>query len=715
MKTFQKYLLFISLFSYIFSETTITSISPTEATLGETVDFTITVENYENPIDIKIGENDWSYYFFMPYCNFDGSTQYVCRTLITFNDKKQLNNLEKILYKNYGQTSFKVNINLPTSIKLVFFNDNKFYTYGKSKMIFETNYNQLYTSSTSIKIGSISITNCKIDSDSVNNIECEYSFTDSDKGNDLVLSLNGENTDYKITIATPPEFSSVKFLKKDIYYVSSSAQDIYFEVDSSYKISEHSFVLVPLTSTNPNITLSSCTYDEYGIYSAKCSGILNKNEVYNIFVDNKKISDKLTVNQIPSSISKVSSIKPNELLISSSATTFTLQVDYVNDLNSATFTLKDCYYSDNVVTLSSCTKVDTYTITCSGTIPNAGYYDLYLNNVKQSEVRIRAHSSGLSKAIKVVNDTIKFTSDSTDEIVQVILDSIGGDIRGSAVALKTDDGTQAVKDYYSQDLLMRVVYKIKFPAAGTYYVYVNDNKQDAYITVTNDAITSSVSSISPTSVLIENDISFTLTVDTNYGIESSKIFLKNDDNTALLKCVPDSSNTNKATCVGNIYPTGDYYIVVNGNEIKDIKVSANAVALKNFNLDDSSNSLLITLNFENDVSKFVDTLLFISDDEIIEPTCKASNNDLICSADFENDANYKIRLDGINYDTVINVVGKNNNNNTNTNNTNTNTNNTNTNNNNTNNNNNNNIEDDGDGGNYINKIKYISLILVLLL
>ena len=99
MKTFQKYLLFISLFSYIFSVTTITAISPTEATLGETVDFTITVENYENPIDIKIGENDWTYYFFMPYCNLnDEKTQYVCRTLITFNDKKQL---KKYKYLNY--------------------------------------------------------------------------------------------------------------------------------------------------------------------------------------------------------------------------------------------------------------------------------------------------------------------------------------------------------------------------------------------------------------------------------------------------------------------------------------------------------------------------------------------------------------------------------------------------------------------------------------
>ena len=694
----QKILLFICLFSYIFSETTFTAIQPTSATLGETIDFNITVENYESSVDIKIGENDWSYYFYMPYCNLEGTNNVICRTKITFNDKKQLNNLEKILYKNYAQTSLKININLPTSLKLVFFNEYKFYSYGLSKLVFETNYNKLlFSTSPSIKIGSISITNCAIDQNSITNIECEHKFTQNNNGENLILSFNGQTTDNKITIATPPEFSNVKYLKKDTYYVSSSSQDIYFEVDSSYKMSSHSIVLIPLTSTNPSITLSSCTYFGYGIYSAKCSAVLDKNEVYNIYVDNKKISDKLTVNPTPSAISKVFNIKPNEYTISSNDATFTLQVDYVTNLGSTTFTLKDYYNSANEVKLKSCAKVEgttiTNEITCVGKITNAGYYNLYLNGVKQNEIRIRAHNSQLTKAIKVEKNIIKFTSSSTEEIVNIVIDSIGGDLY-NVITLKSDSNT-AEREYFAKDLLMMVAYKVKFPAAGTYYVYVNDVKQDnAYVIVTNDALTSSVSSISPSSVLIDNDITFTLTVDTNYGIASSKIYLKKDaDYSALLNCEPVSSDTTKATCVGHIYPNGEYYVVINGNEFKNVKVTANAASLQNCSPNSfsiSSNLQSFTLNFDNDVSKFVDSLYFMSDEEIIEPTCKSSSaNALTCSAVFETKGKYSARLNGIDYESYVDVTESNNINNG-----------------------YNNINDNH--GSYINKIKYISLLLLFI-
>ena len=660
----QKILLFICLFSYIFSETTFTAIQPTSATLGETIDFNITVENYESSVDIKIGENDWTYYFYMPYCNLEGTNNVICRTKITFNDKKQLNNLEKILYKNYAQTSLKININLPTSLKLVFFNEYKFYSYGLSKMVFETNYNQLYTSSTQIKIGNISITNCVIDQNSITNIECEYKFTQNNNGENLILSFNGENTDNKITIANPPQFSKVKYLKKNTYYKSSSPQDIYFEVDSSYKMSSHSIVLVPLFSKNHKITLSSCTHFGYGIYSAKCSAVLNKNEVYNIYVDNKKISDKLTVNPKPSEINKVYNIKPDEYLISSNDATFTLQVDYVTNLESTNLTLKDYYNSANEVKLNSCVKVKgttiTNEITCVGKITNAGYYNLYLNGVKQNEVRIRAHNSQLTKAIKVEKNIIKFTSSSTEEIVNIVIDSIGGDLY-NVITLKSDSNT-AEREYFAKDLLMMVAYKVKFPAADTYYVYVNDVKQDnAYVIVTNDALTSSVSSISPSSVLIDNDITFTLTVDTNYGIESSNIYLKKDaDYSALLNCEPVSSDTTKATCVGHIYPNGEYYVVINGNEFKNVNVTANAASLQNCSPNSfsiSRNLQSFTLNFDNDVSKFVDSLYFMTDEEIVEPICKSSStNALTCSAIFETKGNYSVRLNGIDYESYVDVT-----------------------------------------------------------
>ena len=238
---------------------------------------------------------------------------------------------------------------------------------------------------------------------------------------------------------------------------------------------------------------------------------------------------------------------------------------------------------------------------------------------------------------------------------------------------------------------MMVAYKVKFPAAGTYYVYVNDVKQDnAYVIVTNDALTSSVSSISPSSVLIDNDITFTLTVDTNYGIESSKIYLKKDaDYSALLNCEPVSSDTTKATCVGHIYPNGEYYVVINGNEFKNVKVTANAASLQNCSPNSfsiSSNLQSFTLNFDNDVSKFVDSLYFMTDEEIVEPICKSSSsNALTCSAIFETKGKYNVRLNGIDYESYVDVTDYKYNKNGYINN----------------------------HGSYINKLKYISLLLFL--
>ena len=91
-------------------------------------------------------------------------------------------------------------------------------------------------------------------------------------------------------------------------------------------MNKHSIKLVPETSTNENITLSKCIYYRVGIRYSKCSGILNKVDAYYVFFDNKNTS-------------KVDDIEPDKLVISSSATTFTIEVDYVTNLDKAVFTL----------------------------------------------------------------------------------------------------------------------------------------------------------------------------------------------------------------------------------------------------------------------------------------------------------------------------------------------------------------------------------------
>ena len=90
------------------------------------------------------------------------------------------------------------------------------------------------------------------------------------------------------------------------------------------------------------------------------------------------------------------------MLISSSVTTFTLEVDYIVNLNEAIITLVDEFNSDNKVYLKKCSKIEDSSdkITCNGIIEEAGYYVVYLNGIKQ-DTFILAYSSFLTKIINI--------------------------------------------------------------------------------------------------------------------------------------------------------------------------------------------------------------------------------------------------------------------------------------------------------------------------
>jgi hypothetical protein len=390
-------------------------------TLGDNVNFTLTVEDLD-PTQ--------SYYYFYLRNGFDdegirfsclssseSSTTLKCNVNIRLYNKVELNNLTKTLFLDGENTNLAVTIEKPKTLKLLKFDKESYYSYGISSFGFRVNLNELYKSDVSIKFDEYSITNCSVSSKSISYINCYYQFPESSAGKKLKLNFGGEDTDYSIIINTPKDFSSINDLDVEEYYVSSTEQDVYFRVDSSYKMDGHSIKLVPETSTNENITLSKCTYNNVGIYYGKCSGTLNKVDAYYVYVDNKDVDLKLFVYPVPTAITSVDDIDPSELVISSSATTFTLEVDYIVNLDKAVFTLVDEYDDTNKVYLTNCKKVENsvYEITCKGTIKNAGKYYVYLNGVKQDE-RVRALSSSLSKALDVYPKVIKFVPDTESDI-----------------------------------------------------------------------------------------------------------------------------------------------------------------------------------------------------------------------------------------------------------------------------------------------------------
>ena len=660
MNKFQKIFLLCCLFSYAFSMK-ITNIEPSTVTLARIVEFTLTVEDYNSSKSIYLA-NDGDESQFGLSCSSESSTTLNCTTYIYIENKKDLKNLTKTLFLDNEITNLAVTFKKPESLELLYFDDETFYSYGVSRFYFEVNFNELYKSDFSIKFGEFSITNCSVDNYSISEIYCYYQFPESSKGQTLKLKFGDKDTDYSININAPKEFSSITDLNIEEYYVSSSEQDLLFYVDSAYKMDEHSIKLVP-ESTNENITLSKCTYYGYRIKYGKCSGILNKIDAYYVFVDDKNTTLKILVYPVPTAITYVEDIKPDELEISSSATTFTLEVNYVANLDKAVFTLVDDYDDTNKVYLTKCKKVDNsvYEITCEGTIKNAGKYYVYLNGIKQGE-RVRALSSSLSKALYVDPKVIKFELN-TEKYIRIYFDSMR-DFSSKKIALKGNDNNEAtlkINYKYSSS----VEYIATFPTADTYNVYIDDAKQDVSVLVTNEAFTSTVTAISPTLVPSGEEITFTLTVDTNLGVKQANLILKKKDDSdkysnRSLSCEADSSDKTKAICSGSISNEGVYYVRFrDGTEFKDVIVTAkNIPSLNSFSpisISPSSKEQKITLTFNDNISSFVDKIKFVGT-ETVEPKCTAESNYVLqCSGVFTNEDDYFITIDGVNTGKFINV------------------------------------------------------------
>ena len=316
MNKFQNLIFFSCLFSYIFS-ISVVKIEPSFVTFGEEVKFILTVQDYDSSVNNFYLKNANYESNINLYCSpsINNNNILNCNADININNKEELNYLIKNLYVNDIKTDLTVTIEKPKTLKLLGFdNNNEYYSYGISILDFTVNYNELYNSDVSIKFDDFSITNCTLDDESISYIKCYYVFPESSAGKSLKLIFNNNVTEYSINIKAPKKFSVIYHLYKDTYYSSSSIQDIIFDVDSSYKMNEHSIVLESETSDNEIIILSNCTYYFYDIRYAKCSGILNKNDAYYVYYDNQIINEKLFVYPEQNAITKVQKIKPKRII-----------------------------------------------------------------------------------------------------------------------------------------------------------------------------------------------------------------------------------------------------------------------------------------------------------------------------------------------------------------------------------------------------------------
>ncbi len=579
MNRFLKIVFFNCFFSYIFS-LTVTNIEPSSVILGEFVNFTLIVQDYDSSKNnyFYIHEK-YEYDLIQLNCNHKLNDNLIkCSSFIIFSEIEYFTNPIKKLYVNDNDTGLTVTIIKPTNIKFLNFNFyENHYSYIINKFKFIVNYNDLYNSSISIKFGDISITDCRKNNETIDTLYCYYVFNESYIGKTLPLTFNGEITKYSITIKTPSEFSFIQSIK--ICYSSPSIQYVRFQVDSSYKLNEHSIVLVPFNSKNKNITLSSCTYDEEGINIAKCSGLLNTVDSYYVYLDNLKIEDILIVYLERTILNNVKRIWPKFLNFTPSEITFYIEVDYVANLDRVNLTLMEENNTNIYFDLYNCEQIEgtTNKIKCLGNIIHSGYYNVYLNGVlqKNNELNVEVfNNSTLTRAEYIYPIEIKFNSSLKTETIYIRFDS-NKDLSSKNITLKGVNNTIVLNyenndDEYNNN---EIEYNITFPSADIYYVYIDNENQNLSIKVTTESFISKIISIYPTFAGYNEDINYTLTLDTNYGIYYTKIILTDGNNDDELYCKPDGSDKTKAYCQFRI-GIGNFYFILNETKFKNIIIKS---------------------------------------------------------------------------------------------------------------------------------------------
>ncbi len=683
MKKFQKIIIFTCLLSFIFS-IVITDIEPKTVTFGETVSFVLTVQDYSSPVNFKLADQSFS------SCSYDSETNTIsCSYQKSDFDKFDFLNSKKTLFADGKPTNVSVTFKRPSKIVASYVEISNLYTNQITKFTFTVNDNELYNPNDNIvrfkfqgesDSKSKLIINCTIDDEEIHNIYCYYKFDESLNGKIINFVYFGDRNllSSSLTLNYPPDFSNIQsFLSRNSFYASSSQQDIYFRVNSAYKMDEHSIVLVPETSSNTNITLNSCTIYDYNIINAKCSGKLDKSGLYNLYVDNNPVSGlKILVYPELPAIKSVSNIKPSELLISSLETTFTLEVDYIVNLDKAVFSLVNYYNNNNKYYLTKCAKVEgtNNEITCVGTIKNVGLFYVYLNGKQQSSY-VRVFSSSLSKGFLISPNITKFTNinfTSTSKEITIIFDTTNN-FELKTISLKGTNNSFAALDF-KQKNPYSLVYYATFPVNDTYYLYINNVIQNnVSITLTNENYTSEISSISPSLVATYKNNKFTLTVDTNFGIENVGIYLiekANNSNINKMTCKPDYSDSTKALCsfssdIYNLYylsVEGDYYISLGNIEFQTLTVKAKNLPIVRYGFDFSPYSIessteaqKVFLYFQDDASNYKNKIKLVGK-ETLTPTCELdSNYALICTATFTNDDKYAITIDDIYFNSFISV------------------------------------------------------------
>ena len=654
------YLIFINFFSNILSINFL-NIIPNNVSLGSNQIFEFNVSNLATvDVEFKFELKDkFNNKIFELECFNKSNELLECKEIqiLIYEHTQILSNPELNLFNNNEKTNLTLLIIKPEALKLIknYNENNNIFNYAMAKFELVVNYNKLYNSNYIFKIGDENIYDCIINDDNVNLLVCEHEIITT-KNNLTLKLIDDEDVKISYKIKEPNEnFSLIKNMLKSTYFINQNEQNVYFIVDSSYKMNESE---IYLKNSNEKILLSKCSFFNFGFDYAKCNAILKNVDNYDVYVNNSNTNIKISVLEKPKIISSVENIKPNKILISNEETKFILNVDYVVDLNNTILTLENEFFSDEEKIFLNCAEIEENSneIECSCKFSNSGVYYVYLNGIKQ-KVKIVVYNNNLTKGLKIEPEIIKI--ESKKENITIIFDSIKN-IYNSKLYLKSDDNITLNLTLNYRCCYLYAYFDVVFSIEKTYFLYINDIKQEFIsIFATKNNFTSKIVEIFPKSIATFFKGIFTLKVDNNTGISSLTIYLKKDDEIINLKCKENLLNWDFAECeFSDDFKENSYKIYL--NEIEQENLIVNSIFMPELNyffpirIFPSLNKQNVSLFFSDDVQNFTNKINFVSDEFNLSSNCVENDDFFInCSAEFKNEGEYFIYVNDVNYGKFI--------------------------------------------------------------
>ena len=443
-------------------------------------------------------------------------------------------------------------------------------------------------------------------------------------------------------------------------YINSNNINLSFELDYSYDINN---LIIYLDSEKIKLNSDSCFFTD--IYNLNCKFELEKSDisgVYNIYSnDDDYYEKKIAIFPELKSTNKIYDINPKESLISFYDIIFTIKLDYFNENHLMSITLININ-SKNKIYLSKCgienEKENYFIITCAAAILETGKYEIFLNGISQ-KLFITVFSSSLLNAYYIQPNLIKLNSNFNR--IEIFFDSIIN-LSSNNISLRPSKNENLNADLNYKFIGENYVYfEAKFYAADTYYLYINEKKQKANITIFNDNYTLKIINIFPKNVTINKNITFFLEVDTNFGINYINLHFINDTNNVNLNCEPNSTNISKAICVGIFNETGEYNLIYDNMKEVDIKIQVfDGPKLISFVpvyfLPNEQQSIFFY--FEDAINSYKKRISLKDANNNNNPiSCQNlnSNYSLNCSFKPENEGKYYIYINNYNYGEFINI------------------------------------------------------------